>query len=245
MTYEQERIKPYSAKGDKTAQVERMFDNIAHSYDLLNHSLSLSVDRIWRRIAIKSLKKHRPRQILDVATGTGDFAILAARMLKPERLTGIDISEGMLRIGQEKVRKAGLGDTVRMQKGDCMHLPFDDNSFDAVTVAYGVRNFANLEQGLREMLRVLRPGGHLVIVELTVPDRFPMKQLFRVYSKVVFPVVGKLVSHDNSAYTYLPSTMQAFPHGPQMAETLKRVGFRQAEYNDFVLGINTLYKAEK
>lgn len=243
--YEQEKIKPYSAKGDKTTQVEKMFDNIAHSYDLLNHSLSLGIDRIWRRTAIKSLQKYKPHQILDVATGTGDFAILAAKMLKPDRLIGIDISEGMLKIGEEKVKKAGLDNTVIMQKGDCLNLPFEDNSFDAVTVAYGVRNFANLDQGLSEMLRVLRPGGHLVIIELTVPGKFPMKQLFRIYSKVVFPVVGKLISHDSSAYTYLPSTMQAFLHGPQMTETLKRIGFKQAKYNDFVLGINTLYKAEK
>lgn len=243
--YEQEKIKPYSTKGDKTTQVERMFDNIAHSYDLLNHSLSLGIDRIWRRTAIKSLQKYKPRQILDVATGTGDFAILAAKMLKPDRLIGIDISEGMLKIGHEKVEKAGLSNTVIMQKGDCLSLPFEDNSFDAITVAYGVRNFANLDQGLSEMLRVLRPGGHLVIIELTVPERFPMKQLFHIYSKAVFPVVGKLISHDESAYTYLPSTMQAFLHGPQMVETLKRIGFKHAEFNDFVLGINTLYKAEK
>ena len=167
-----------------------MFDNIAHSYDFLNHSLSFGVDKFWRRAAIKSLKPYAPKDILDVATGTGDFAILTARMLKPKSLIGVDISEGMIAVGRKKVEKKGLADIITLKADDCMQLSFPDNSFDAVTVAYGVRNFENLDRGLKEMYRVLRSGGRLVIVELTVPDKFPMKQLFTIYSKVTFPIMG-------------------------------------------------------
>ena len=243
--YKQEKIKPYSEQGKKGSQVAEMFDNIAHSYDFLNHSLSFGVDKFWRRAAIKSLKPYAPKDILDVATGTGDFAILTARMLKPKSLIGVDISEGMIAVGRKKVEKKGLADIITLKADDCMQLSFPDNSFDAVTVAYGVRNFENLDRGLKEMYRVLRSGGRLVIVELTVPDKFPMKQLFSIYSKVTFPIMGKLISHDNSAYKYLPATMKAFPHGPQMKEILERAGFKNTKYNDFILGINTLYEAEK
>ncbi len=243
--YDQEKIKPYSAEGRKGAQVAKMFDNIAHSYDFLNHSLSLGVDRIWRRAAINSLKPYNPQEILDVATGTGDFAILTAKKLKPQKLIGIDISQGMIDVGLKKVTKEGLDKTITLQTDDCMRLSFPDNSFDAVTVAYGVRNFENLDCGLKEMHRVLRPGGRLVIIELTVPSRFPMKQLFSIYSQIAFPLIGRLVSHDDNAYKYLPATMKAFPHGPEMKEILKRAGFNNPNYNDFLLGINTLYTAEK
>lgn len=243
--YDQEKIKPYSQEGEKGTQVAAMFNHIAHSYDLLNHSLSLGIDRIWRRSAIRSLRRYAPQDILDVATGTGDFAILTARMLHPRHLVGIDISEGMLSVGRGKVDKAGLAGTVELKVGDCMQLDFPDGSFEAVTVAYGVRNFADLDRGLREMHRVLRQGGRLVIIELTVPQRFPMKQLFRVYSGLVFPVVGTLVSHDNSAYVYLPATMGAFPHGPEMKKILERAGFRDVRYNKSLLGINTRYEAAK
>jgi len=243
--YDQEKIKPYSAEGRKGTQVAKMFDNIAHSYDFLNHSLSFGVDRIWRRAAINSLKPYNPQEILDVATGTGDFAILTAKKLKPKKLIGIDISQGMIDVGLRKVTKEGLDKTITLRTDDCMRLSFPDNSFDAVTVAYGVRNFENLDCGLREMHRVLRPGGRLVIIELTVPSRFPMKQLFSIYSKIAFPLIGRLVSHDDNAYKYLPATMKAFPHGPEMKEILKRAGFNSPNYNDFLLGINTLYTAEK
>ena len=243
--YDQEKIKPYSAEGRKGAQVAKMFDNIAHSYDFLNHSLSFGIDRIWRRAAINSLKPYNPQEILDVATGTGDFAILTAKKLKPKKLIGIDISQGMIYVGLRKVTKEGLDKTINLRTDDCMRLSFPDNSFDAVTVAYGVRNFENLDCGLREMHRVLRPGGRLVIIELTVPSRFPMKQLFSIYSKIAFPLIGRLVSHDDNAYKYLPATMKAFPHGPEMKEILKRAGFSSPNYNDFLLGINTLYTAEK
>ena len=166
MAYKQETIKPYDDNGAKGQQVEQMFDNIAHSYDLLNHCLSLGIDKHWRKAAINSLKPYAPQRMLDVATGTGDFALLAARMLQPQQLIGIDISEGMLSVGRQKVKEAGLEEVIRFHKDDCMHLSLADASFDAVTVAYGIRNFEDLDRGLREMLRILRPGGRLVIIEL-------------------------------------------------------------------------------
>lgn len=243
--YDQEKIKPYSQKGKKGEQVAAMFDAIAHSYDLLNHTLSFGIDRLWRRRAINSLRKYKPQHILDVATGTGDFAILAARRLRPESLNGVDISEGMLDVGREKVKKRGLDGVISFSKADCMNLPFPNGTFDAITVAYGVRNFEDLDRGLREMLRVLKSGGRLVIIELTTPQRFPMKQLFHLYSHVLLPQIGKAISHDNRAYRYLPATMQAFPHGPEMKSILMRAGFRNVHYHYSILGINTFYEAEK
>lgn len=243
--YEQEKIKPYSGNGHKREQVERMFDNIAHSYDLLNHFLSLGIDRNWRRTAIDSLAPFRPQQMLDIATGTGDFAILSARRLQPQSITGADISEGMMNIGRQKVKDQQLEHIIRFQREDCTALSFPENSFDAVTVAYGVRNFENLDQGLREMCRVLRPGGHLLIVELSSPNRFPMKQLFSIYARVVMPTLGKIISKDNSAYTYLPATMAAFPQGEVMQEILKKAGFGTVRFKRFTFGISTMYLATK
>ena len=228
--YKQETINPYH-EGEKGEQVEKMFDHIAHSYDLLNHALSLGIDRGWRRKAIDALKVHHPRRILDIATGTGDFAILSAK--------------GMMAVGREKVKKKNMQDIISFQREDCMHLSFPDDSFDAVTSAYGVRNFQNLDAGLSEMYRVLRTGGHLLIVELSTPPHFPMKQLFWVYAHVVMPVIGKLISHDASAYTYLPSSMEAFPQGEVMEEILKKAGFLQIEWKRFTFGLCTMYLAKK
>ena len=208
--YEQEKIKPYGSEGDKRKQVEQMFDNISSTYDLLNHSLSLGIDKGWRKRAIDSLRAFNPRHMLDIATGTGDFAILAAQRLQPESLVGADISEGMMNIGRKKVQDLGLNKIISFQKEDCTSLSFADNSFDAVTVAYGVRNFDNLDLGLKEMHRVLRPDGHLLIVELCTPNRFPMKQLFQLYSRVVMPLAGRLISKDRSAYSYLPAVCVRF-----------------------------------
>ena len=179
--YEQEKITPYH-DGEKASQVEQMFDNIAPTYDKLNHRLSWDIDKGWRRKAIKQLAPFHPKSLLDIATGTGDFAILSAQMLKPERLVGADISEGMMQIGRQKVAALGLQDVVTFEKEDCLHLSYNSDTFDAVTAAFGIRNFADLDAGLREMYRVLKPGGHLSIVELTSPVSFPMKQLFRIYS---------------------------------------------------------------
>ena len=245
--YRQEEIKPYAPTGEKHEQVEEMFDHIAPTYDVLNHTLSLGTDRGWRRKAMDALGKHRPRHILDVATGTGDFAILAARRLGTEGLhiTGADISEGMMQVGHEKVRQLGLEHVISFRREDCTQLSFDDASFDAVTVAYGVRNFQDLDAGLREMCRVLRPGGHLLVVELASPPHFPMKQLFWLYSHVWMPLVGRLVSKDDHAYRYLPATMEAFPQGEVMEGILLRAGFRSVEWKRFTFGICTMYLAEK
>lgn len=245
MKYQQESIKPYSNEGAKGEQVERMFDQIAHSYDFLNHTLSLGIDRSWRKAAIDSLKPYAPQRILDVATGTGDFALMAVDRLQPQSLIGADLSEGMLSVGREKVERAGKSDIITLQKEDCMALSFEDNTFDAVTVAYGVRNFEDLDRGLREMLRVLKPGGRLVIIELTSPVRFPMKQLFWLYAHVWMPLVGKLVSRDSRAYSYLPATMEAFPQGEVMQGIIEKAGFQSVKFRRFTFGLSTLYTAEK
>lgn len=242
--YKQETINPYH-EGEKGEQVEQMFDHIAHSYDLLNHTLSLGIDRGWRRKAIDALKVHHPQRILDIATGTGDFAILSAKRIKPQQIIGADISEGMMAVGREKVQKKGMQDIISFQREDCMHLSFPDESFDAVTSAYGVRNFQDLDAGLSEIFRVLRKGGHLLIVELCTPPHFPMKQLFWLYAHVVMPLIGKIISHDASAYTYLPSSMEAFPQGEVMEGILKKAGFQQIEWKRFTFGLCTMYLASK
>jgi demethylmenaquinone methyltransferase/2-methoxy-6-polyprenyl-1,4-benzoquinol methylase len=243
--YDQEKIKPYGKQGDKGQLVEEMFDNIAPTYDALNHRLSWDIDKGWRRKAIGLLAPFHPQSILDIATGTGDFAILAAQMLHPKQLIGADISEGMMNIGKEKVEKLGLADIVSFKKEDCMAMSFEDNTFDAVTAAFGIRNFQDLDQGLKEMCRVLKKGGHLSIAELTTPVSFPMKQLFRVYSHTFLPVYGKLISKDSSAYSYLTATIEAFPQGEKMMEILKKAGFSKVSFRRLTFGICTLYFAEK
>ena len=244
MSYRQEEIKPYS-DGEKAAQVEQMFDNIAPTYDRLNHRLSWDIDRGWRRKAIGQLVPFQPKSVLDIATGTGDFAILAAQMLKPDRIVGADISEGMMEIGRQKVKDAGLADVITFSKEDCLNLSYDEGTFDAVTAAFGIRNFADLDRGLSEMCRVLCKGGHLSVVELTTPPRFPMKQLFHVYSHTVLPVYGRLVSRDSSAYTYLTKTIEAFPQGERMTEILMKAGFSEATFRRLTFGICTMYFATK
>ena len=244
MAYKQETITPYG-KGSKQEQIRKMFDRIAPSYDKLNHTLSLGIDRRWRRTAVDALGKFKPQEILDIATGTGDFAMLLAERLKPQHIIGADISEGMMAVGREKVREAGLQDVISFQREDCTKLSFLDGTFDAVTSAYGVRNFQDLDAGLREMQRVLRPGGHLLIVELTPPPHFPMKQLFWLYAHVAMPLIGRLISHDNSAYTYLPASMEAFPQAEQMEGILRRAGFTEVQWKRFTFGISTMYLAEK
>lgn len=222
-----------------------MFDKIAPSYDRLNHALSLGIDRRWRRTAVDALGIHQPQQILDIATGTGDFALLLAKRIKPQHIIGADISEGMMAVGREKVKEEGLQNVISFQHEDCMQLSFPDGSFDAVTSSYGVRNFQNLDKGLQEMQRVLRPGGHLLIVELTPPPSFPMKQLFWLYAHVVMPLLGRLISHDDSAYTYLPASMEAFPQPEQMEGILRKAGFTEVQWRRFTFGISTMYLATK
>lgn len=222
-----------------------MFNNIAPTYDTLNHRLSWDIDKGWRKKAIAQLQPFSPRHILDIATGTGDFAILAARMLTPEKLIGADISEGMMDIGRQKVKRARLEQIISFEKEDCLQLSYPENSFDAVTAAFGIRNFPDLDRGLKEIFRVLKPDGHLSIVELTSPVAFPMKQLFKVYSHTVLPIYGRLVSRDDSAYHYLTATIEAFPQGEQMVGILKKAGFSEARFERLTFGICTMYLATK
>lgn len=238
-------IKPYNPSGSKREQVEAMFNSIAPTYDQLNHSLSLGIDRRWRRKAVDALKPFLPKQVLDIATGTGDFAILMARRLKPEHIIGADISEGMMAVGRDKVKAAGLDEMVSFQREDCTNLSFQDNTFDAVTVSYGARNFEDLSSGLCEMCRVLKPAGHLMLVELTTPPRFPMKQLFWVYSNIVMRIIGRLISKDDSAYTYLPRSMAAFPQAEQLVPLMRQCGFSKVDYKRFTFGLSTMYLATK
>ena len=242
--YKQEEIKPYH-EGEKAAQVEAMFDHIAPTYDKLNHRLSWDIDRGWRKKAIRQLEPYQPQTMLDIATGTGDFAILAAQMLHPKQLIGADISEGMMAVGREKVARLNMQDVISFAKEDCLALSYPDGTFDAVIAAFGIRNFADLDKGLKEMCRVLKKGGHLSIVELTTPVSFPMKQLFHIYSHTVLPFYGRLISKDQSAYSYLTKTIEAFPQGERMVDILKQAGFQEASFRRLTFGICTMYFATK
>ena len=241
--YAQEKIKPYNQQEEKGAQVERMFDSIANTYDRLNHLLSLGIDRRWRKTTINSLKPFAPDCILDIATGTGDFAILEAKLLKPTSIIGADLSEGMMNIARQKTIQAGLDQIISFKKEDCTNLTFSDHTFDAVTVAYGVRNYKDLDKGLKEMLRVLKPGGHLAILELCTPKSFPMRQLFWLYSHIVMPAMGRLLSKDGHAYKYLPATMEAFPQGETMKLILEKAGYENVSFKRFTFGLCTMYLA--
>lgn len=243
--YNQEKIKPYNSSDEKGKVVEEMFDNIASTYDTLNHRLSWNIDKSWRKKAIRRLAPFSPKTILDIATGTGDFAIMSAKMLLPKTLIGADISDKMMEIGRQKVKEEGLEGIISFQKEDCLNLTFPSNTFDAVTAAFGIRNFQDLEKGLGEMYRVLKKGGHLCIIELTTPISFPMKQLFKIYSKVVLPFYGRLISKDSSAYDYLNKTIAAFPQGETMMNILQSAGFTKTSFTRLTFGICTMYIAEK
>lgn len=226
----------------KKEQVAGMFDAIAPRYDFLNHALSLGIDRGWRRKAIASIATISPKEILDVATGTGDLAILAAKTTGA-RVVGVDISEGMLEAGRKKL--GALADRISLQPGDSEALHFENSRFDAVMCAYGVRNFENLEAGLREMARVLHPGGRLAILEFSRPKAFPVKQLYGFYFRAVLPLMGRLVSKHSTAYSYLPQSVQAFPEGKDFVQMLNRAGFAEAKARPLTFGITTLYTATK
>lgn len=244
--YEQEKIKPYKDdEFEKKAQVEEMFDNIAPTYDKLNHRLSLNIDRWWRNYAIRQLKPFAPKVILDVATGTGDFAILAAKMLNPKIILGVDISWRMMQIAKAKAKELGIDNIAKFRHEDCLNLDIEAETFDAVTAAFGIRNFQDLDKGLSEMCRVLKKGGHLCIIELTTPVKFPMKQLFRFYSHTVLPYYGKAISKDSSAYSYLMRTIEAFPQGEIMQQALLKAGFSEARFKRLTFGICTMYFATK
>jgi len=238
-------VVPYKDKLDpKKEQVAEMFNNISPKYDLLNHVLSLGIDIIWRKKAIRYLKKDAPKLILDIATGTGDFAI-EALALNPDKIIGVDISEGMLAEGRKKMVKRGLSEKIEMHLGDSEGLQFEDNKFDAVIVSFGVRNFENLEKGLADMYRVLKPGGKTVVLEFSKPKAFPMKQAYAFYSNAILPQIGKLVSKDNSAYTYLPESVQAFPDGEDFLAVLKKVGFHSTICKPLTFGISSIYVGQK
>ncbi len=237
-------VKPYHTEASKKEQVAQMFDNIAFRYDFLNSLLSLGIHKGWRRKCVKLIAPGKPRQILDVATGTADFAIECAK-LNPERIVGIDISEGMMQHGREKLRKLNLESLITLQSGDAETVSFADNTFDAIVVGFGVRNFEHLEKGLDNMLRVLKPGGKLCVLEFSYPRKFPVKQLYHFYFRYITPAIGKLFSKDNRAYTYLPESVKAFPDNERFTAILTKLGYKQATYKPLSFGIAAIYTAVK
>lgn len=237
-------VTPYNNDATKKEQVAEMFDNIAYRYDFLNQLLSLGIHKGWRRKSIRLLQPLKPKQVLDVATGTGDFA-LEAMKLAPDKITGVDISEGMLKFGREKIAQKKLSDKIELLKGDSENLPFPDDSFDAITVGFGVRNFENLEKGLQNMLRVLRPGGMLVVLEFSRPRVFPVKQLYNFYFKRVCPFVGRTFSKDARAYTYLNESVNAFPDGEDFLNILRKLGYKEVSCRPVSFGIASIYTGKK
>lgn len=241
-----ETIKPYKdTDTDKKQQVADMFNNISGTYDFLNHFMSLGIDIVWRKKAIRALKPASPQFLLDVATGTGDFALEAIKILQPKNIIGVDISQGMLDVAKEKIAKKGLQDQFEVTLGDSENLPFANDTFDAVTVAFGVRNFENLEKGLAEIYRVLKPGGQAIVLEFSKPSRFPIKQLYHFYFNRITPLIGRVFSKDYRAYSYLPESVARFPDGKQFTGIMHRVGFGEALSRPQTFGICTIYVGTK
>lgn len=239
------QIVPYkNEKGSKKEQVAKMFNKISRRYDLLNHLLSLGIDIIWRKKAIKKLSDHKPRVILDVATGTGDFAIEALK-LNPDKVIGVDISEGMLEQGRQKMKKKNYEDKIELIYGDSEKLPFEDEKFDAIIAAFGVRNFEDLEAGLAEMHRVMKKGGKVVILEFSRPRLFPFKQFYNMYFKFILPLIGRTIAKDNSAYSYLPESVQYFPDGDDFLNILGKIGFSKTQCSPLTFGISSIYTGIK
>lgn len=238
------KITPYKGSKLRKKQVEEMFDNISGNYDGLNRVISLGTDEKWRRKVVALVKATNPRTILDIATGTGDLAIKMGDS-QAEKIVGLDLSEGMLAVGRKKISKKHLEDKIEMVQGDSEALPFEDNSFDAITVAFGVRNFENLEKGLKEIFRVLSPGGVFVVLETSVPTKFPFKQGYKVYSSLVLPLVGKIFSKDQDAYSYLSKSAASFPYGQEFNNILKKCGFTNIEDKPQTFGVATIYAASK
>jgi len=237
---------PYkNSDKSKKEQVASMFNNIAHKYDFLNHTLSLGIDKLWRNKAIRALKKEQPSKILDVATGTGDFAITAARKLPVTEIIGVDISKGMLDVGIVKIKKKNLDSIISMEVGDSEKLRFETNYFDASLTGFGVRNFENLTKGLSEIHRVLKPNGTAIILEFSKPTKFPVKQLYFFYFRKILPFIGRIFSKDSSAYTYLPDSVDAFPFGDAFVEEAKKAGFASVTYKTLSFGIATMYICKK
>lgn len=238
-------VKPnYESATSKKEQVEEMFDNIAHRYDFLNHLLSLGIDTIWRKKAIRTIKQIDPVRMLDIATGTGDLAFEARRQMPDVHIVGLDLSEGMLSKAREKAIERKLTN-MEWTKGDSENLSFEDTSFDAVSVAFGVRNFENLEAGLKEIYRVMKPGGRLAVLEFSKPKKFPVKQVFNFYFKKILPTTGRMISKDARAYAYLPESVQAFPEGADFIAKLETTGFKACKDQPLTFGICSLYTAEK
>jgi len=238
-------IVPYKDKNTgKKEQVAEMFDNISAKYDFLNHFLSGGIDILWRKKAISFLKNEKPKLILDIATGTADFAI-EALALNPDKIIGVDISVGMLEIGKDKIKNKKLENKIELLLGDSEKLNFQDNTFDAIIVSFGVRNFENLEKGLMDMLRVLKPGGTCVILEFSKPKQFPIKQLYNLYTRYILPRLGRMVSKDKSAYSYLPESVSAFPEGNDFINILKKTGFQSTHFVPLTFGVSSIYTGKK
>jgi demethylmenaquinone methyltransferase/2-methoxy-6-polyprenyl-1,4-benzoquinol methylase len=238
-------VKPYHSDGSKKEQVADMFNAIAGKYDFLNRVLSLGIDVGWRKKTVRSVARYQPRLVLDVATGTADLAMALAKGCPGAQVEGADISAGMLDVGRQKVAQRGLANRVQLILGDGEMLPFEDNRFDAVTVAFGVRNFENLQAGLVDMLRVLKPGAPLAVLEFSQPTRQPFRAFYFFYFKHILPRIGKWVSRDSAAYTYLPASVEAFPYGQAFLDELSKAGYRKGYARPLTFGIATLYLAEK
>ncbi|KXH81353.1 MULTISPECIES: bifunctional demethylmenaquinone methyltransferase/2-methoxy-6-polyprenyl-1,4-benzoquinol methylase UbiE [Chryseobacterium] len=243
MTKDITKVTPYNSEATKKSQVEDMFDNIAPKYDLLNHVLSMKIDVLWRNTLVKMMKKDQPQEVLDVATGTGDLAITIEKGTGA-KVIGLDLSQQMLNVGVIKIKKLKLDGKISMQKGDAENLPFEDNRFDAVSVAFGVRNFENLTKGLAELRRVVKDNKSVYILEFSKVEGF-LGPFYMFYFKNILPAIGRLVSKDNRAYTYLPDSVNAFPFGEKMKQILLDTGFKKVEYKKLSLGIATIYKATK
>jgi demethylmenaquinone methyltransferase/2-methoxy-6-polyprenyl-1,4-benzoquinol methylase len=245
MQHRAETVFPYDRKENKGRQVEQMFNSIAGTYDRLNHTLSLCLDYGWRKKCIRKLLPFSPSCILDLATGTGDMAIMMCRMIKPQHITATDISEKMMDIAREKAETAGFGNMITFERQDCMALSFPEATFDAVTIAFGIRNFEDTEKGLAEMYRVLKSDGQLAILELSTPRYFPFKQIYNIYSGMVIPFLGRLISSEKNAYRYLPASIKAVTQGHEMQMALSRQGFEDIRIHSFSFGVCSLYMAKK
>lgn len=243
MEIKAEKVTPYGNDRPKGAQVEEMFDNIAPAYDFMNRAMTLGIDRLWRRRVVGYVAACAPGKVLDVATGTGDLAIAIARKSPQAAVSAVDLSEGMLAVARRKVADASLQERILLSQGDCMSLPFADGEFDVVTAAFGVRNFEDLERGFAEMARVLRPGGRMLALELTVPMSPLIRPLYNLYTRRVIPMIGRMVSKDQRAYSYLPESIAAMPQGDRMLQLIKGSGFSSATREPLTLGVSTVYTA--
>ena len=241
-----EKINPYHGDSrPKTEQVRDMFDSIAPAYDFMNRAMTFGVDKWWRSVAVNMICKSNPATILDIATGTADLAIKLADKMPAAHVTGVDLSANMIEIGRQKVTQRYLSDRIELMTADCLHLPFADNTFDCITVAYGVRNFEHLDQGYGEMFRVMKPGGMLVVIELSTPTNQVVKPFYRLYTKHIIPLAGKLVSKDVRAYSYLPESIAAVPQGDNMLALIKQAGFDDARFKTLTFGTCSIYSAKK